>query len=150
MNDDQINVLWAVFGYIGENWGTASTCTMPQAQFQQVLQWQIQRDPAYKNDYLATVTEYQLLLRQYGSPAAALARLFAENELPDPKLPDVANHVLLEFMRWNVAFGGFKTFGYENYNGWMGGGSYLTQPPPYRALPGEHVVSGPTAGGRYV
>lgn len=38
MNDDQIDVLWAVFGYIGQNWGSSADCAMPQTQFQQVPQ----------------------------------------------------------------------------------------------------------------
>lgn len=135
MNEDDINILWLSFLYIGTNWGTASFCTMPQSQFQQVIAWQVQRDVNYQGYYLAAIAEYNALLEQYGNPQAALEVLFQENQLPAPKLPDVANYVLLEFMRWNVAFGGFRAFNYENYNGWMGGGSFLNQPPPYRALP---------------
>lgn len=125
--------LWIIFSFIGQNWGTAQTCEMPRSQFDQVIQWQIQRDPSYWGYYAQAIAEYRALYARYGQ--AATAYLYRENQLPNPKLPDVANYVLLEFMRWNVAFGGFRTFQYENYNGWMGGGSYLTKPPPYRALP---------------
>ena len=145
MNVDQFATLWAIFGYIGQKWGTTTTCTMPQTQFQQVLQWQMERDPAYLAYYIECLAEYNALVQQFGAPAA-MAMLFAENQLPSPKLPNVANHVLLEFMRWNVAFGGFQTFGYQNYNGWMGGGSYLSKPPPYRALPSTSPVKGPATG----
>ena len=125
--------LWTIFGFIGQNWGTTQTCEMPQWQFNQVIQWQIQRDASYAGYYAQAVAEYKDLYARYGQDAAAY--LYRENQQPSPKLPDVANYVLLEFMRWNVAFGGFRTFKYENYNGWMGGGSYLKKPPPYRALP---------------
>lgn len=148
MNDDQIDVLWAVFGYIGQNWGTSADCAMPQTQFQQVLQWQMQRDPAYQGYYQQAVAEYQQLLEQYGSPPPAMAALLAENRYHPTNPSNVANFVLLEFMRWNIAFGGFKAFGYENYNGWMGGGSFLQQPPPYRALPVSVQVQ--TLGGNHV
>jgi hypothetical protein len=136
--------LWTIFGYIGQNWGTAQTCNMPQAQFNQVIAWQVARDPAYSGYYAEAVTEYQALYAKYGP--AALAVLYQENQLSNPKLPQVANFVLLEFMRWNVAFGGFRSFQYENYNGWMGGGSYLNRPPPYRALP---MVPAPPSGAQH-
>lgn len=134
MTDEEFDTLWAMFGYIGSNWNTSHTCNMPRPQFQQAVLWQTQRDPAYNGYYMQAIAEYQRLFREYG-PEAAMTILFRENTLLNPKLPDVANYVLLQFMRWNVAFGGFRTFGYENYNGWMGGGSFLNQPPPYRALP---------------
>ena len=135
MNEGDINTLWLFFGYIGTTWGTASYCTMPQTQFQQVIAWQVQLDQRYEGYYLEAITEYGALLEQYGNPQAALQALFQENQLQNPKHQNVANYVLLEFMRWNVAFGGFRAFNYENYNGWMSGGSYLNVPPPYRALP---------------
>jgi hypothetical protein len=143
MIDTSINCLWLIFGYIGTNWETASFCTMPEGQFREVILWQVQRDPCYGEYYTQAVAEYQVLLQQYGDQQLALQALFTENQLPSPKLPDVANYVLLEFMRWNVAFGGFRAFNYENYNGWMGGGSFLSKPPPYRALP----MGPPTATG---
>ncbi|WEL89767.1 hypothetical protein P0D90_07960 [Pseudomonas sp. CBSPCBW29] len=134
MNEDQINVLWSLFGFIGLKWGTAADCGMSQQQFQQALQWQMQRDPAYTGYYRDTIAEYQALLRQYGQPSLALAALITQKPYSPSNPSAVANFVLLEFMRWNIAFGGFKAFGYMNYNGWMGGGSFLQQPPPYRAL----------------
>ncbi|WP_411380050.1 hypothetical protein [Pseudomonas sp. MPB26] len=134
MDQDQINVLWSLFGFIGQRWGTAADCQMPQQQFQQALQWQMQRDPSYLGYYRQTIAEYKVLLQQYHQPTLALAALIDQNPYAPSNPSAVANYVLLEFMRWNIAFGGFKTFGYMNYNGWMGGGSFLNQPPPYRAL----------------
>ncbi|WP_441288212.1 hypothetical protein ACSRUE_40470 [Sorangium sp. KYC3313] len=136
MSEVDINILWLIFGHIGTSWGTAPFCTMPQSQFQQAITWQVQRDLNYAASYLKTTTEYRVLLERYGNPQAALDVLFKENQVPVDKQPnnDVAK-VLLELMRWNVAFGGFRAFNYENYYGWMGGGSFLNKPPPYRALP---------------
>lgn len=127
--------LWLMFGYIGQNWDNAQYCDMSENQFYLAVNWQVGRDPAYNGYYTAAIAEYNALLAQFGNPQQALSALFQENQLPNPKLPDVANYVLLEFMRWQVAFGGFRAFSYMNYNGWMGGGSYLNVPPPYRALP---------------
>ena len=136
--------LWLMFGYIGTNWGTTNTCEMPQAQFDLAVNLQVQRDPNYGLYYAQATTEYWVLYNLYGNTQLALEELFIQNQLPNPNLPNVANYVLLEFMRWNVAFSGFQTFNYANYNGWMGGGSYLTVPPPYRALPVSIVVVGPS------
>lgn len=135
MDKEAVDVLWQIFGYIGTNWGTADSCKMPQTQFDQALAWQVARDSNYQGYYQQTVAEYSALLAKYGSSQQAIQVLLQENQLPSPKLPDVANYVLLELMRWNAAFGGFSSFGYQNYNGWMGGGSFLNVPPPYRALP---------------
>lgn len=135
MREVDLNILWLMFGYIGTNWGTASSCTLSQSQFEQVIAQQVQRDQQYQGYYLSAIDAYVALLEQYGDPQAALKALFTENQLPTPRLPEVANYVLLEFMRWNVAFGGFRAFNYENYIGWMGGDSFLSKPPPYRALP---------------
>lgn len=126
--------LWQIFQFVGLNWGTTKACDMTQAQFTDVINWQVQRDPAYATYYAAAVAEYQRLETMF-PPAEAMSVLYAENQLPNPSVPDVATYVLLEFMRWNVAFGGFQVFNYANYAGWMGGGSFLTVPPPYRALP---------------
>jgi hypothetical protein len=126
--------LWQIFQCIGATWGTTSACDMNQAQFTDVVNWQAQRDPAYATYYTAAVAELSRLETMF-PPGEALSILLSENQLPNPNLPDVANYVLLEFMRWNVAFGGFQLFNYANYAGWMGGGSFLTLPPPYRTLP---------------
>lgn len=141
MSDIDADVLWLMFGYIGTTWGTAPFCDMPQSQFQQAISGQVQRDRQYAGYYRAAVAEYRALLHQYGSRETARRALFQDNQLPKPKLPDVASYVLLEFMRWNVAFGGFRAFNYENYNGWMGGGSFLKTPPPYRAVPSSAQAS---------
>ena len=150
MSEVDTDILWKIFSYIGVHWRTMSSCTMPESQFQEVIRWQIQLDSKYQGYYLEAITEYKKLLKQHdGDSQAALQALFEENRLPtppatspEPKHPHIADFVLLEFMRWNVAFGGFRTFGYENYNGWMGGGSFLSQPPPYRALPNDVDMKG--------
>ena len=133
MSDIDTDSLWQIFQFIGVNWGISANCDMPQTQFVEAVNWQTGRDPNYALYYNEAVAELQTLLEKY-PPNQALQILLQENQLPNPKLPDVANYVLLEFMRWQVAFGGFRSFAYENYNGWMGGGSFLQVPPPYRAL----------------
>lgn len=129
-------ILWAIFSYIGTHWQNTKQCDMPEAQFQKAIDWQVELEPSYAVYYAAAVAEYTRLLQETGDPQAALSILFSENTSDDPKLPDVQKYVLGEFMRWQVAFGGFRAFGppYENYSGWMGGGSFEANPPPYRAL----------------
>jgi len=141
MSDVDTATLWLIFGQIGEQWNNGQYCDMPQAQFAEAIARQVGLDPSYIGYYNAAVSEYQTLLEQCGgNQQQALQILFQQNQVPIPPSPnvsDIANYVLLEFMRWQVAFGGFRAFGYENYNGWMGGGSFLQVPPPYRALNDE-------------
>lgn len=138
MSKIDTDALWRIFEFIGTNWGISEICDMPRTQFVQAVDWQVERDPTYAAYYSEAVAELNDLERRYPAPAQALQVLFRENRLPEPKLPNVANHVLLEFMRWQIAFGGFRSFDYKNYAGWMGGGSFLSVPPPYRALFEEH------------
>ncbi|OWY61943.1 hypothetical protein B7486_61070 [cyanobacterium TDX16] len=125
--------LWTIFGFIGTNWGNAAECDMDEAQFTKAVGWQVQVDPTQGDAYAQAVTSYQALLAAHGGDEqAALTQLYGQNQTGSGT--PIAG-VLLGFMRWQVAFGGFRTFGYTNYTGWMGGGSFLSEPPPYRALP---------------
>ncbi|TLP55504.1 hypothetical protein FEE96_22570 [Parasedimentitalea maritima] len=132
--NDFKTILWLVFQHIGQQWGNAAEADMPEVQFNQVIDWQVELDPNYALYYAETISEYTKLLQQTGSSDAALKILFAENQKDAPKLPNVANFVLKEFMIWQVAFGGFRAFGppYQNYTGWMGGGNFNDIPTPYR------------------
>ncbi|ETW97597.1 MAG: hypothetical protein ETSY1_21980 [Candidatus Entotheonella factor] len=128
----QSEVLWTVFGYIDSHWDVNTE--MSKTRFEQALASQVGLDPVYQLRYDETAAAYQAELEQHGNIEAALEALYSKNTAPKPAQPDVAQ-VLGEFMKWNVAFGGFRSFGYMNYPGWTGNGSFLNDPPPYRALP---------------
>ena len=130
MNTETTQILWDIFMFIRKNW--SSSDDMNQDQFNRVLKYKVEINSAYNDYYQAAVNEYNMLLDQTGAKEKALLLLFQNNVFPNPKLPDVANFVLSQFMIMHVAFGGFKTLGYENYRGWMGGGSFELKPPPYR------------------
>ncbi len=132
-------VLWQIFQYIGVIWGNSAESGLEQFQFQRAVTWQVELDPNYATYYAEAVAEYTRLLQETGSVDTAMRTLFAENQADDPKLPDVAQYVLKEFLTWQIAYGGFRAFGppYQNYTGWMGGGSFNDVPPPYRAISNE-------------
>lgn len=137
MNASRLDVdtLWIIFEFIGDNWGNAHLSKMSKTQFSRVLIWQVELNSAYDNYYREAVSRFQeLLLENGGDKHQALKVLYSENQLPNAA-SNIGQFVLLEFMRWQLAFGGFRLYGYENYVGWMEGGSYLNSPPPYRALP---------------
>lgn len=136
MKNLDTETLWTIFEFIGTNWGNAQFCAMPKDQFIEVVNWQVNLNSVYSNYYSTAVVQYQGLLAAYGgNQQLALKALFQQNQLPNLN-PDVGTHVLYEFMCWQVLSGGFRAFGgYVNYTGWMGGGSYLNNPPPYRSLP---------------
>lgn len=135
MNNPDVATLWLIFGHIGKTWQNEQYCDMSLSQFRQAVSQQVRLKPAYLDYYSLAAAQYQLLCEESGGDQeVALKRLFAENTLPSPKFPPIAQFVLLEFMRWQVAFGAFRAFDYQNYSGWMGGGSFLQMPPPYRAI----------------
>ena len=124
--------LWTIFGYIDRHWCTETT--MSKAQFGRALDSQVTLDSCYQQLYDETADACQKELdQQHGNIEAALEALYAKNTQPNPAEPNVAK-VLGEFMNWNVALGGFRSFGYENYPGWGRNGSFLQQPPPYRTV----------------
>lgn len=134
-NKVDCDTLWEIFTFIRTKW--QNTDGVDVKQFQMIINDRINLIPAYGDYYQESIAEYQRLIDQYGDKNRALDALFTENELPDPKLPNIANYVLAEFMRMQTAFGGFKKYGYENFSGWMGGGSYSQSPPPYRVYKGD-------------
>lgn len=135
-----LETLWIIYTYIRQRWQAEDG--MSEAQLKLIVDGKIRLYPDYAGYYAAAVTEYRRLLAQTGDRNRALDILYTENQLPNPKLPDVATRVLGEFMTYHVAFGGFRTYGFENFPGWMGGGSYQQVPPPYRTVNGETAKGG--------
>lgn len=122
--------LRTIFLFIATNWKTGESMTRPQ--FDLAVRGQVAIDAAYLLYYSQTEAAYHDALRQAGGDQQkALALLYSSNTYPNPQQPNVAK-ILGEFMRWHIAFGGFQSFGYENYPGWMGGSTFTAQPPPYR------------------
>ena len=132
-------ILWSIFQYIGVIWGNTAQSGMEEFQFNRVIDWQVAIDPNYATYYAATVAEYTRLLQSSGSVDVAIRTLFSENQAPNPKVANVEQYVLKEFLIWQIAYGGFSAFGppYENYTGWMGGGNFNDVPTPYRAIANE-------------
>ena len=134
MNPD-VATLWAIFGHIGSKWQNADYCDMSLEQFSHAITQQVELKPVYLGHYNFTTAHFKTLCEEEGgNQELAMDRLFTENRLPSPRYPQIAQFVLVEFMRWQVAFGGFRAFDYQNYSGWIGGGSFLKMPPPYRAI----------------
>ena len=131
MESPELDRLWEIYTYIRKHWQAEDG--MSTAQLKLIVDGKIAIDPAYAGYYDSAVAEYEALTAQHGSRDKALAALYSENETPNPKLPEVAQYVLGEFMTFHVAFGGFKAYGFENFPGWMGAGPYTQTPPPYRA-----------------
>ena len=143
-NFDATQELWEIFLFIRTNW--QSTDDVNFDQFESIVNYKTSLDSDYLGYYQQAVTEYENLYQQTGDKQMALGILYQQNQCVDAggdstcssaKLPEVAKYVLWEFMQMNVAFGGFRDFGYENYQGWMGGGSYEQVPPPYRTYNGD-------------
>ena len=134
MDSEATQILWDIFAFIRSNWNSSDD--MSQDQFNLMIKYKVGLNGNYLQYYTAAIDEYNKLFNQTGNKQKALTLLYRENILPKPALPDVANYVLGEFMTMHVAFGGFKAVGYENYRGWMGGGSFEQVPPPYREYNG--------------
>ncbi|QQO55799.1 MAG: hypothetical protein N838_23060 [Thiohalocapsa sp. PB-PSB1] len=129
------NTLYKIFTFIRSQWGTSDGVS--EDQFELIVGYKANSDPAYAFYYTVAVATYEALLKKLGNEEAALTALYQENQQPDPANQDIAQYVLGEFLTMNIAFGGFSLFGYENFRGWMGGGSFEDTPPPYRTATGE-------------
>jgi hypothetical protein len=87
------------------------------------------QEPSSLTEYRETLAIFRSLRREHGE-AEALSKLFSlDTSSPAHK------YVLSEFITLQVIRGGFRKFGYVNYQGAMGGTFNNPAQLPYRGVP---------------
>ena len=130
LDADERDVLWRLFATIGQVWNNAADCTLDRAGFEEVLDLKTSRAPSYLTEYREAVTRLRTLCRN-GEETAVLQRLYFEKG--EDRL---RRFVLAEFIQLQMAYGGFRSLGYRNYKGYMGGMFSDPGRLPYRGREG--------------
>ena len=118
--------MWQIFNHIGKLWQSSRYCMLTRTDFDVILDLKTSRPPSYLTAYRGALTRLRSLSGNFGAEKA-LNKLFSGGE--DESL---RRHVLAELIELQLANGGFRVFGYENYRGFMGGSFSDKEKPPYR------------------
>ena len=127
LGDEDMQDLWSIFDFIGTHWGTWQDCHITTVQdLKPIIDLKTDMQPSYLTEYQETLVLFRAWRSDVGEEAA-LQRLFAL-EASSP----VQQYVLFEFIKLHVSQGGFHTFGYVNYQGYMRGAFNNRARLPYR------------------
>ncbi len=128
LRSDEVRDLWSLFAFIGATWDNGELSTIASRQdLERILDLKTGAAPSYLTEYREGVRTFRGLRSQHGEREALRRILF---ETPDTRL---RQFVVLEFLRLQVASGGFARFGgYRNYPGFQGGPFDDPSDLPYR------------------
>lgn len=115
--------LWLIFRFIGKRSGTV--CDLEQADFESILDLKTNRSPSY-------LYEYRLAARLLRDDLGTMAEEEALLQLFENDNAFLREHVLLEYVRLYLIYGGYRAFGVKNFKGHMGGSFTPPSPLPYR------------------
>jgi hypothetical protein len=125
----EVHDLWSLFDYIGSAWGSAGFCTIAsEGALRPILDQKTGLSPSYLTEYRRAVKTFRQLQDQFGQEEALRRFFFVVDD------PFLRRYVVLELLTLQVAFGGFRRFGYKNYAGFMGGSFDDREHLPYRTI----------------
>jgi hypothetical protein len=132
LRSDEVRDLWKIFEHIGTTWDNEDLTTIDSRQdLERILDLKTEIVPSYLTEYREAVRIFRNLRAQFGEQEALRRILFEE---PDARL---RQYVVVEFLRLQVAAGGFLRFGgYRNYPGFPGGPFNDPSHLPYRPISG--------------
>ncbi|HEV8579123.1 MAG TPA: hypothetical protein VGX68_08570 [Thermoanaerobaculia bacterium] len=127
---EEVRDLWRIFEFIGSTWDNGKLTTIASRQdLKKILDLKTGAVPSYLTEYREAVRIFHSLRAQFGDKEALRRILFEE---PDARL---RQFVVVEFLRLQVASGGFLRFGgYKNYPGYPGGPFDDPSNLPYRPI----------------
>ena len=129
LHESQLEQIWQIFDHIGQVWENRDFCTIQSLdQLEPIITLKTTRVPSYLTEYRAALTIFQQL-REDLDPQRALHRLYFESG--DEHL---RRYVIEEFLRLQIAHGGFRFLPYQNATGYAGGSFDDDGHLPYRSL----------------
>lgn len=136
---DVMQPLWDLFIAIGDYWALGDDPKPYRSRLRVFMENRVAINPLYHGYYDVAAQVIVALLAAQGAPKA-FETLFT-TKLPDNGVPTspteaTKRFVVNEFITMRLAFGGFRSFGAVNYNGWPGGANNPAEPVPYREMGG--------------
>jgi hypothetical protein len=127
LGEEDMQDLWSIFDFIGTQWGTWQDCQITTVyDLKPIIDLKTSKKPSYLTEYQEALVLFRNR-RSEEDEEKALRWLFSL-EATSP----VQQYVLAEFIKLHVAQGGFRTFGYVNYQGYMRGTFNNHARLPYR------------------
>jgi hypothetical protein len=130
-----VRQLWLLFTRLADRW--QMRVDLGETGFRQFIREKTTLPPSYLTEYrqaAAVLEEVELAME---SDPSAFDQLFVVPlELPGfgaTRLARLQQFVIGEFLELQLAFGGFRAFGYRNYRGFTGGPLSDPARPPYRS-----------------
>jgi len=141
LQPQEIAELWILFTAIHKLWGESETRVEDMAsRWREFIGVKCQGGQSYLDTYRSGCLVLQQLSERYGASCHEYVLLdpdvIAEAK-SNPALPisQLRRMIIEEFIRVYVASGGFRSYGGENYGGFVSGSRYR-QNPPYRVAEG--------------
>ena len=121
LQDEQKDALWSIFDHIGERWQNAAFNEVARTEFDRILDLKTSRTESYLGEYVSAVNLLGASASRTGDAGSAVGELFEDAGADGSPQRHAHTYVVSEFIRLQVAFGGFRKWGYVNYGGYAGG-----------------------------
>lgn len=127
--------LWRLFQKIGLCWDDlyykSTDSSNLRSSWLEFIEAKTKHEPTYIAEYSNAVHCVDELVEIYGEDTA-YTLLFLANGIPEgppiTRLAHAKRYVVDEFIRVNIVASGFRSFGGENYKGYIGGSRYNLEP----------------------
>ena len=130
-----IATLWELFVAIGEFWNNVTDSAPMKSRWLTFLDNRVRTDPSYVAEYRQAAKLILSLVETHGR-AGAFELIFTDQQAnlspPRTRLARLRQRVSNEFVDLQLALGGFRSFGAENYLGYIGGANIPGERTPYR------------------
>lgn len=137
ISDEVFTSMWEIFIHIGKFWQNMDDPEPLKSQLYSFMVNRINLRPIYNDYYKIAKIVMDELITEYGNDEA-YEFLFTDSSAmespPETPLALTRQKVANEFMAWQLALGGFKSWGAKNYCGYIGGAYIPNQPAPYRTF----------------
>jgi len=130
-----IQTLHTIAMYPAKKWQVTGHNAFDLNEFTFFANVKTQKEPSYFTAYNQTISLYNTLVQKLGSADAAMNFLYTPDPATPPQYWDVArNWAIQEYLILFVTSGNFRSFGWANYPGWMGGPYNDPSHLPYRGI----------------
>ena len=134
LTKSEIDTLYEIALYPAKKWNVTGQSAFDAAEFTSFVNYKTQQTPSY-------FTAFQYLLAMYGTLEQQMGSDKAMNFLytPDPSTPPanweiVRYWAIQEFLALFITSGNFRSYGWVNFPGWMGGPYNNPSKLPYRGI----------------
>lgn len=130
-----IQALYSIAMYPAKKWSVTGYSAFDLNEFTGFANLKTQKKPAYYTAYNETFALYTLLVQKLGSPDAAMDFLYTPKPAtPPPNWEAVRFWAIQEYLILFITSGNFRSYGWVNYPGWMGGPYNDPSHLPYRGI----------------